>query len=186
MIVLLGFLSFEYMGYFEFCQLYGTRMKRPWCQQMIPLLYSFVQREYWNNGFLKYYELKQIPNFLLAAPMISLSLMGIRAFARDFQQALGKRKRMDQYLDSLLGQILPYYVLWGLLLVYCIFMMHIQVITRFFSSMPPLFWFVAQLLIQDLKKNENEGLKWSRVVVFYFIAYAVSTAITFSCFHPPA
>jgi Gpi18-like mannosyltransferase len=43
--------------------------KPPFCDWDYPVIYSYVQT-LWNNGFLKYWQLKKIPLFVLAAPTI--------------------------------------------------------------------------------------------------------------------
>ena len=55
------FLAWQYMGYSQFCKSAGDVLPtRPWCNDLIPYLYGFVQKEYWGVGFLKYCEVKQV------------------------------------------------------------------------------------------------------------------------------
>ena len=80
-IILAPFILFQLYGYVLYCipQAEVTQDKgfSPWCDKLIPLPYSYIQDSYWNVGFLRYFELKQIPNFLLATPMILLSLCSV-------------------------------------------------------------------------------------------------------------
>ena len=40
-------------------------------------LYAYVQRKHWNVGLFRYYERKQIPDFLLAAPVLTLNVCAV-------------------------------------------------------------------------------------------------------------
>lgn len=94
--IFLPFAVFQYYAYVRFCSP-GTGLARsipepllqlardkgyrvagtggaepPWCSQRFPVVYSYIQDTYWNVGFLRYFELRQIPNFLLALPVTLL------------------------------------------------------------------------------------------------------------------
>lgn len=64
---------------FSFHCLVSAQQKPEWCNIDTGRrfsLYAFVQRKHWNVGLFRYYELKQIPNFILALPVLVLSFAG--------------------------------------------------------------------------------------------------------------
>ncbi|CAM9113242.1 unnamed protein product [Hapterophycus canaliculatus] len=52
----------------------------PWCAWKVPSVYTHIQSAYWGVGALRYYEWKQVPNFLLAAPALVLTAYGTARF----------------------------------------------------------------------------------------------------------
>ncbi|RKP07024.1 GPI mannosyltransferase 2 [Thamnocephalis sphaerospora] len=190
-ITISGFTAFETYGYWQFCS--NAQNMRPWCTTRLPLLYSFVQTEYWNCGFLRYFETRQIPNFALAAPMILLSLSGILLYAMQDSRrffTIGLKEthaahfmRLQLYYSD---QALPFIYMWGVMLLYAFTSMHVQVITRFFSSMPPVFWFAAHLCLALDGSQSASTRIWAHIVVGYFVIYGLIGVVLFSNFFPPA
>jgi len=175
---------------------------RPWCEKKLPLLYSFVQIEYWNCGFMRYYTFNNIPNFFLAIPMIIISSWGIISYCKyDWHRIItlglisrNDKKRNDSSKTYYSSYLLPHIVLWAFLLLYCCTSMHIQVITRFFSSVPTLYWFVAWLIYSHddaiFKKNNSNNnsktINWGYIILNYFIFYGILGVVLFTAFYPPA
>ena len=78
----------QYLAYQTSCR--SIESSRPWCLNMPPSIYAWVQSEYWYNdlldpslvdkltdrsrgtGFLKYWTLSNIPLFILATPMLCI------------------------------------------------------------------------------------------------------------------
>ncbi|NXK86006.1 PIGV mannosyltransferase, partial [Formicarius rufipectus] len=186
--IFLPFALFQYYAYLRFCgpgssldptipepllQLArdkGYRLaavdgtKPPWCSQRVPLVYSYVQDIYWNVGFLRYFELRQIPNFLLALPVTLLVSWAAWTYVSTNPRhclTLGlERSKSEEEGKPRDGFCCPavfvYVVHSTALLAFGFSCMHVQVLTRFLaSSSPILYWFSAHLL------EEHEPLLWS-------------------------
>jgi hypothetical protein len=144
-------------------------------------MYAWVQEEYWNVGFLRYYELKQVPNFLLASPMLVMSVAAICHYARCLHKLHGLRgwrlwAKKKNYRDSTYAHnvqltreyeqrlLLPMVCHWGALVVVALLFMHVQVLTRFVSAAPPLYWYAAKLVgtLPTGSQQEHEHKKGGR------------------------
>ncbi|KAF5298333.1 hypothetical protein FQR65_LT01111 [Abscondita terminalis] len=141
-----------------------SKYQQSWCFNKIPLAYSYIQKHYWKVGFLKYFEFKQIPNFLLAFPVIALILYNGTLFMIMHKQHclnLGIFNFKYKFLNTKIKSNNAYifkpsmfvFVVHGMLLVlFCFFCVHVQITTRMLCSASPLiYWFCA--IIFNLLKN---------------------------------
>ncbi|KAL8603816.1 hypothetical protein ACOMHN_058551 [Nucella lapillus] len=155
----------------EGLKLVGQGPVSSWCFNSVPLSYSYVQSHYWRVGFMKYYQLKQIPNFILAGPIIALSLCACCSFyclRPDACHRLGLVDA-DKYKVETVGSCreerrngwysagLVVYLLHLLFLTAfgCCFM-HIQVMTRFLcSASPVVYWFAAYMVREQTAETAS-------------------------------
>jgi len=190
------FSLFQIYGYYKFCTLQEHTLDPKvieyaitnnliipnnisvpmWCGERLP--YSYVQEKYWNNmGFLSYFQLKQIPNFLLASPCVFLLLkFGFEYFRRNNIIYLGLRNR-DQ-------RDFVYVVHSTFLTLFCLFCIHVQVTTRMLASSSPVFyWACANYFKFPLNFNKitynliNYDFKSKLVALYFFTYFIVGTAL---------
>lgn len=152
---------------------------RPWCSSAIPnvsAMYMFIQKEYWNVGLFRYYEWKQLPNFVLAAPMLLLSGHGL---ATHFWSRFARPSKPKALLPP---RATTYYVHWLFLTVNALLVVHIQVTTRLLCACPPVFWAPAAYLMEPSRPAALSRL--GRVVLAYFLLFNVLGIGLFSSFYP--
>lgn len=185
-----------------------------WCNASVPLAYSYVQKTYWNVGFLRYYRFKQIPNFILALPVLLIMLHCIKEFLYEYKNELYSLGLFDSKAKSeSTGGVKKYplnmfvFVVHGLFLTaFCLFFVHIQVSTRLLASASPLmYWYCALIMSHksvdrvDLQYESGENVcsKWKvfflsqeqytlrdKLVLSYFIGYTIVGCFMFSNFLP--
>lgn len=83
-LIVLPVLHHDWSGYTVHCN--TVHASPEWCQHAEDAgyfsLYGYVQRKHWNVGFLRYYQWKQLPNFLLAFPILFLSVSAVLTWIR--------------------------------------------------------------------------------------------------------
>ncbi|KAL0027319.1 hypothetical protein WJX77_012423 [Trebouxia sp. C0004] len=196
MLICLPAFAFQYAGWRSFCV--GGITKRPWCSTKPPSIYSFVQSHYWGVGLFRYFHLQQLPNFLLALPVLCLSFAGCWTyFSQDWKRALllGIHRAAPRQVQTAVqrwpakptankqhgfaraengfgnDRVAPYVYQWALMTACTCFVMHVQVATRFLSACPPLYWYIASL--------HNRKWIWA-----YFLLYFCLGSILFPNFYP--
>jgi len=210
---ILPFFLTQYYQYKEYCfekdlpvelKTYGFDNQLPmplsnfsslWCLKQIPLSYQYVQKTYWNVGFLKYWTWKQIPNFLLALPIFILIGNFIKNWFKIVRKDVWKYlflNTMNEKINIwfLTNDFLPHIIYMLFLSLFALFFMHIQVTTRFlFSSGPFLYFICADKIKQYDIRNGNLTkifylFKKETFLFYYYFIYVILGICLFSNFLP--
>jgi GPI mannosyltransferase 2 len=146
-------------------------MPAPWCARTIPSIYTYAQNTYWNQGLFRYWTVAQIPNFVIAAPvlalMFSFAWWYIRhALVPHFRRIISTR---SQEMASVPNQVRPEHLadmrapkavfldpslaphaIHTLILAFVfLFASHVQTTLRLVAGMPFLHWGAAWLIMND-------------------------------------
>ncbi|KAJ3889280.1 glycosyltransferase family 76 protein [Lentinula edodes] len=166
------FIYHQATGYIAFCS--SSNSTSPihapsWCSRSLPLIYSYVQMTYWNNGLFRYWTLAQLPNFIIAAPpfiaIFAYSVHVLRRIARE---------GVSESLLALIPHAIHACILCGTLL----FTSHVQIVLRLAPSMPLLYWAAAWLVMDHPK-----AARWW---VYWAIVWGQLSILLWSIFLPPA
>lgn len=132
----------------------------PWCLSNLPFSYSHIQKSYWSVSLFGYYEFKQIPNFLLASPVVLLSLACAAAF---YARAPKTYKTLGLTAETPRDRrLLPYVLHMLFLTVYGLTHINVQV-----SSISSQFCHFCQpVLLVSI---------WRRFILVFAITLAVDT-----------
>lgn len=197
------FFVYQYMGYTVYCRPtnrivsdeltdYGklnnfhlpNDKPSEWCYYNIPFSYDYIQRVYWNVGLFSYFQLKQIPNFLLALPVIVLSLYSIYRFTIICVNSLVKCKfNIRVWISDHNNRFLPYILHLTFLLLFGVANAHIQILTRMlYSSSPLLYICISREFSQAHTWGELSVL--AKGYVFYSLLFVVLGTAMHSNFFP--
>lgn len=172
--------------------------KQKWCQNLLPLAYSYVQDHYWDVGFLRYYEVKQIPNFVLATPILSiLTFCSVKhlyiniierklykLFLMENPSKIKKTKIQIIKTDIFQPRLTVYYVHALFLALFCSFFIHIQVSTRMLCSASPVLYWVCSKHLNLLKMPARTDSLCELFLRTYFVSFFIAGALLFCNFLP--
>ena len=214
-LVALGAVLPQYLAFQEYC-IDSEGPIRPWCSQVVPSIYGFVQQHYWytlppkfqglakcrhrNVGFLHYWTISNIPLFVIALPMLAtmvrssiwaLSKSGKISYhsERTTTEQAGPSSQLDLDNKALKFQrFLRCLTLPQLALaLMALTSYHVQIITRLSSGYPVWYWWVAMMVVKRNTKIASEKSgNLAAIISKWMVMYAIVQGGLFSSFLPPA
>ena len=142
----------------------------PWCNNLIPSIYTHVQRTYWRVGFLSYWTPAQLPNITIALPLL-LPVLFYSMFhiSSVISGKSGGLKPVTTTAHAVHAIILGVTLLTNA---------HTQIALRLLPALPSTYWSVATLLI--------ERPRWGKAYVVWAVLWGAASIILWATFLPPA
>lgn len=193
--------------------------------------YGWVQREYWsafrllctveddtdtfanrNSGLLRYWTPLQLPNFLLAAPVLALCFAASYSFYVANPEATWRgtmpflatprrfrvQRRQEIATSATLTQpatpneaiaLVPFVHLSTFITTLLFLAHHVQIILRVCVTNPVPFWYAAELVLRDrerAKRDRDVGRRWGVIWMRYCWIWGTASIVLFAVFLPPA
>ncbi|PVU99703.1 hypothetical protein BB560_005461, partial [Smittium megazygosporum] len=196
-----GFLIFQIQGYNQFCKNIPPRDgESPWSFPMITYCISGISiyAKYDIKRFLSLSMLSSIGNIGSSGSKCSgtKKITTEETSKNKKQTKILKRNAGDDVISSikpkssaflgwaidsrfcfLSSNLLPYIYLWSFLLIVSVTTMHVQIITRFMSSLPVIYWYLAHLIFSSdsepggdkttSKKIPPEASRILNIILYY-------------------
>lgn len=189
--------NWYYIPFKNFCPFGGE-----WCNEQIlksvPFItkqsfYSFIQTKYWNIGFLKYWTLNNIPNFIIAIPQFIILLKSIHHFIINLHNSPNR-----------CNTIIPLVAITIIFLFIILFLAHVQIINRVSSFIPLHLWYISETLISAKTNNQishykkspnlnangvnfnNTKMIWVKLYLGCLFFWVSVQTVLFGLFLPPA
>ncbi|ORY24705.1 GPI mannosyltransferase 2 [Naematelia encephala] len=191
-LIVLPFSLFQAYAYHSFCLSPVT--DRPWCTSHLPMAYSFVQAEYWNVGLFKYWISAQIPNLLVAAPVLLISLMATYTYMRPLLQFDSGETSRSIWPAEARNRALPFHIHHLALTLLLIFSSHTQIALRVSSGDPVIWWGLSEMAFKWPNPKRDEAVNsqgramsfWGKIWVWWVVLWGGVGIVLWAGHYPPA
>jgi phosphatidylinositol glycan class V len=147
-------------------------------------LYPYLQKLFWNVSFLSSYQFRQIPNILLAVPVVCVAIYALFCIKSRTKPLEILQRNCFRSSHRFSGQAIiyskmfPWKIHLFVTLLVCLFWAHIQISTRVLCSSSPLLYVALGQLVYS--KNVLER-KLSR---YFIVTYITLGVLLHSNFYP--
>ncbi|PWN37208.1 uncharacterized protein FA14DRAFT_187335 [Meira miltonrushii] len=187
---------------------------RPWCNEKLVIPYNFIQSHYWNVGPFRYWTLSQLPNWILASPVLYLIARWLTSYySADIQSVIDRTlwpfsvseqnqgeestrpnvkqsaaadtRRLSVNVRSA-PQLLPFAHYTLALFLILIVSSHVQIALRFATqgALPVVWWSAAELV--EKRSLLRHGKLSLNTLLTLSIAWQTISIVLYAGFYPPA